>query len=484
MKVKKSRAEILQLCYLKILISSIRFFQYCLSSYSLHLSLLSGSSRLHIPPGLIPQPENRRYFMFNADQFRDHLSALTINSRVIIEELTIAAEKNPDNADEIAKLVMERVRRCLPKHKIFAFYLLDSICKNVGNPYNVIFSSHLYSLFTDTYLVVTDTPTRQDLINLFKTWPRAKTSAGIELFPATVLKKIELFIINATSIGSNQNATKISPDMLLREANYLLQYVITMDKDLELLSKRSRQDADFVAECHRIRHKLIAEINAISESIMASSKPQFDAHLTKYHESLQLIRKQLDDQSFRQQQRIKQASPEETGPRELKPPDFSMFISMTAGPEADSQFKGMLEGWGRVIVQNRNANETEKERGIDSIANQPVQFSQPPLPAEKLSNQTNEPNSEPNSERPNSEDTLSSSLGLTFSSASFMNSLLPETTYKLVENEKENENETGQKESVEPTFKSGMKRKTAGEVSEPKRVRFSDDVESIEPEEQ
>ena len=425
--------------------------------------------------------------MFNADQFQDHLSALTINSRVIIEELTIAAEKNPDNADEIAKLVMERVRRCLPKHKIFAFYLLDSICKNVGNPYNVIFSSHLYSLFTDTYLVVTDTPTRQDLINLFKTWPRAKTSAGIELFPATVLKKIELFIINATSIGNNQSATKISPDMLLREANYLLQYVITMDRDLELLSKRSRQDADFVAECHRIRHKLIAEINVISESIMASSKPQFDAHLTKYHESLQLVRKQLDDQSFRQQQRIKQTPPEEAGPRELKPPDFSMFISMTAGPEADSQFKGMLEGWGKVIVRNRDAVQMrgngEKDSGIDKfVANQPEPFSQPQnIPAEKSSSQT-----EPTSDEPNSEDTLSSSLGLTFSSASFMNSLLPETTYKLVENEKENENENEQNnraDPVEPTLKKKKKKKTIGEVSEPKRVRFSDDVESIEAEE-
>lgn len=429
--------------------------------------------------------------MFNADQFRDHLSALTINSRVIIEELTIAAEKNPDNADEIAKLVMERVRRCLPKHKIFAFYLLDSICKNVGNPYNVIFSSHLYSLFTDTYLVVTDTPTRQDLINLFKTWPRAKTSAGIELFPATVLKKIELFIINATSIGSNQNATKISPDMLLREANYLLQYVITMDRDLELLGKRSRQDADFVAECHRIRHKLIAEINAISEAVMASSKPQFDAHLAKYHESLQLVRKQLDDQSFRQQQRIKQTPPEETGPRELKPPDFSMFISMTAGPEADSQFKGMLEGWGRVIVRNRDAKEVQMrgngEKGKALEASEPEPFSQPQsIPAEDPPNQAEEPNSD----EANSEDTLSSSLGLTFSSASFMNSLLPETTYKLVENENEQssraelvEPKNNRAEPVEPTFKSGLKRKTVGEVSEPKRVRFSDDVQRIEPEE-
>lgn len=417
--------------------------------------------------------------MFNSDRFRDHLSALTINSRVIIEELTIEAEKHPDSADEISRLVTERVRKCLPKHKIFAFYLLDSICKNVGNPYNVIFSSHLYSLFTDTYLVVTDTPTRQDLINLFKTWPRAKTSAGLELFPATVLKKIELFIINATSIGGAQAQLKISPDMLLREGNYLLQYVITMDRDLELLGKRTQQDAAFVTQCHRIRHKLIAEINTISEAVMGSSKALFDANLAKYHESLLAARKQLDDQAFQQQQRMKLVPPEETGPRELKPPDFSIFVSMTAGPEADVDFRGMLEGWGRIPVQSEKETKKAEAVKVAEVAS-PVPTTAEPASTPELDNSADSGTvSEP------AEEPLSSSLGLTFSSASFMNILLPETTYKLVETENmDTEAETTVDDVPELPRNGGLKRQFQSNSSEPKRVRFSDDVQHIEPEEE
>lgn len=430
--------------------------------------------------------------MFSADRFRDNLSALTINSRVIIEELTITAERNPDHADEIVLLVLDRLRKCLPKHKIFAFYLIDSICKNVGNPYNVMFSGHLYSLFTDTYLVVTDTPTRQDLINLFKTWPRARTSAGAELFPASVLKKIELFVIDATSIGANVSG-RIVPEMLLREANYLLQYVITMDRDLELLGQRLSQDAEFVTGCHRVRHKLIAEINAISEAVMASSKSVFESRLRTYHESLQQIRKLLDSQAHLQQQQMKK-TPVDNGPKELKPPDFSMFILMTAGPEADTVFRGMLEGWGRVAHGRTGESGKEgKDKKSEAAARSETGVMQSVVRDLGFATNT-EDRKEADDKRDDdgqkddeaaSPDTLSSSLGLTFSSASFMSSFLETPTYKLVESETTKEEKSDQMETDSQPggpAKSGLKRKGTGDGGVAKKVRFSDDVERIEPE--
>lgn len=298
---------------------------------------------------------------FSAEYFQHLLNSLTLNSRALIVELTGLADKHLDSADVIVQLVEDRILKILPKYKLHTFYLMDSIVKSVGNPYNVLFAKNLYKIFTETYLVVTDTVTRQNLINLFKTWLTGKTNAGLDLFPHAVVRKIEQFVIKATSLGNMPNETvRITRDTLLREGNYLLQYIIAMDEDLDRFIAKNllSDDNEEVKQYHRVRNNLVMEVNTISEAAMMENKLDFDAKKDAYATQLQIIRRTLDDQSFQQLALLrgikeKQDAADKKHERELKievnstPRGFDITMMLS---EKDALFDTYVEEWGKPIV--------------------------------------------------------------------------------------------------------------------------------------
>ncbi|OBA22896.1 hypothetical protein METBIDRAFT_85264 [Metschnikowia bicuspidata var. bicuspidata NRRL YB-4993] len=238
---------------------------------------------------------------FSAEYFQHLLSSLTLNSRALIAELTSLAERFVDNAQEIVELIDERIMKILPKYKLCSFYLMDSIIKNIGNPYNLLFATNLFKNFTESYLIIDDTPTRQNLINLFKTWVTGKTSAGLDIFPKETLLKVEKFIIQATSLTSSvqHESTRITRDMVLREGNYLLQYVISLDDEFEKAidcTKKHEKNYEILRNCRLARNNLILEINLISECTMLESRDEFDRKKDHYVQRLREIRKVFDDQ--------------------------------------------------------------------------------------------------------------------------------------------------------------------------------------------
>lgn len=223
---------------------------------------------------------------FSPEHYQQQLSQLTINSRALITELTTLAESHVEHSTEISEMVENRIKRALPQHKLYSVYLLDSICKNIGNPYNVIFGSKLFRIFTETYSIVTDTPTRQHLIDLFKTWVGGKTTAGGELFPLAVLQRIEKFIIQATLLGETNN-----PDVLLKEGRALLHAIIQLD------------DKDDLVEVQRNRGILVAKINDISDCIVAEMR---EGAVEKRHaRELADIRRDVFEQQARLGERVR-----------------------------------------------------------------------------------------------------------------------------------------------------------------------------------
>lgn len=269
---------------------------------------------------------------FNSDHYQDLLTHLTTSSRDLILELTTIAQHNIPHSATIAELIEQRIQKCLPRYKLHAFYLMDSIVKNIGNPYNLLFSNNLYKLFTETYLLVTDTLTRQYLIDLFKTWLKGLSSSGLEIFNPELLNKIEQFIIKATSLNSplanginpyNANEANdsggpvvpgekgfstrhppsvnfpipnnINPEHFHRECNYLLQYIIQINKDLE-----PYEGSKFYKNTNRIRNELINKINEIDEGILRDSRTDFRIKVQYYHETLKVVRSTLDEQHFKQ----------------------------------------------------------------------------------------------------------------------------------------------------------------------------------------
>ncbi|KAG7663939.1 PCF11 [[Candida] subhashii] len=281
---------------------------------------------------------------FDPDNYRNLLNSLTVNSRTIINELTSIAEQHIEHATEISELIETRIRKCVPKQKLFSIYLMDSICKNIGNPYNVIFGNGLYKLFVETYTLVTDTPTRQSLINLFRTWTQNKNSIGGEVFPKSVLAKIEKFIIQATSIsasnpipnnnnnGNNNNintipVSKLTPEMLIKEGKSLLKYVISLDKALDQFGEYKQcldsKDKKFIHDMEIKRNLLVSIINETVDSIyvdiqgnntsgeikslggFSNVNNKFESKVGTYQSDLQYVRAQLDEHVYQQDQYFK-----------------------------------------------------------------------------------------------------------------------------------------------------------------------------------
>ncbi|CAK7894128.1 hypothetical protein CAAN1_09S03862 [[Candida] anglica] len=330
---------------------------------------------------------------FDAEYYQYLLTSLTLNSRALITDLTTAAERHPDHAEEIVNLIDERIKKCLPQHKLFSIYLLDSICKNIGNPYNLIFGSRLYKIFTESYLLVTDTPTRQDLINLFKTWAGARTSSGLELFPRDVIARIEQFIIKATSIGQQQapipptrsqnldslGTQRVStpqqqstpvhpPDVLLREANLLLQIIIGLTAEIDKveLDPNSSNDTQIIS-MDLGRNNMISRINHISDSILSGSKASYEVNSDPFYQDLMRFRRQLEDERKIQEQLLQQVKNvpssdtlshkklQQSSPNvKIDPvPNTKFFSNWTLEITEDKELLNSVENWGKHIKESQ-----------------------------------------------------------------------------------------------------------------------------------
>lgn len=157
--------------------------------------------------------------------FTSILEELTLNSRPIITTLTKIAEENIPCAQYFVDSLEAKIEKCPPKQKLYAFYALDSICKNAGSPYTIYFSRNLFNLYKRTYLLV-DNTTRTKLINMFKTWmvPNETTGGYSPLFERSSLEKIEQFLIKASALHQ-KNFQSMLPTptvpLLMREIDKL-----------------------------------------------------------------------------------------------------------------------------------------------------------------------------------------------------------------------------------------------------------------------
>ncbi|KAK9320952.1 hypothetical protein V1517DRAFT_327848 [Lipomyces orientalis] len=126
------------------------------------------------------------------------LDDLTFNSRPIITNLTIIAQENIQAAEVITRAIEEHISKCAPSSKLPALYLLDSICKNVGSPYTLLFGRNLYRTFTDAYTLVND-GIRRKMHELFQTWKQPSMTTGQSLFNQEPLRRIENYLMKAQS---------------------------------------------------------------------------------------------------------------------------------------------------------------------------------------------------------------------------------------------------------------------------------------------
>jgi pre-mRNA cleavage complex 2 protein Pcf11 len=106
-----------------------------------------------------------------------------------------------------------------PVKKLPAFYVLDSIVKNVGTPYTLFFGRNLYSTFMESYALV-DNNTRRKMEEMLKTW-KEPVPGSIDtrpVFPIEVTRPIETALIKArtAALQSQQEYARSQPQALGR----------------------------------------------------------------------------------------------------------------------------------------------------------------------------------------------------------------------------------------------------------------------------
>ncbi|KAI9811022.1 MAG: Phosphate metabolism transcription protein [Thelocarpon impressellum] len=133
-----------------------------------------------------------------AEDYKNSLEDLTLNSKYEISNLTVIAKENVDHALAIARVLENHIRTAPPNRKLPALYVLDSVVKNVGTPYTLFFGRNLYQTFMNAYTLV-DGPVRKKLEEMLKTWkePVPGSLDSRPVFPVDVTRTIENALIKA-----------------------------------------------------------------------------------------------------------------------------------------------------------------------------------------------------------------------------------------------------------------------------------------------
>lgn len=176
-----------------------------------------------------------------AEDYRKALEDLTMNSRYEISNLTVIAKENTEHALAISDALKNHIKtvgrfslchtlfifpeldilleqisflvrtmfqflgdylltplQTAPAKKLPAFYVLDSVVKNVGTPYTLFFGRNLYSTFMEAYALV-DSNVRRKMEEMLRTW-KEPVPGSIDtrpVFPVEVTRPIETALIRA-----------------------------------------------------------------------------------------------------------------------------------------------------------------------------------------------------------------------------------------------------------------------------------------------
>nr|XP_026498240.1 pre-mRNA cleavage complex 2 protein Pcf11-like [Vanessa tameamea] len=118
-----------------------------------------------------------------AEEYASSLADLTVNSKPLINMLTILAEENIEHAGVIVETVEKHLEKVPPDIKLPVLYLVDSIIKNVGGAYTQKFSQIIVNIFTKTFKQV-DEKVRSQMFKLRETWH--------EVFPSMKLYQLDV----------------------------------------------------------------------------------------------------------------------------------------------------------------------------------------------------------------------------------------------------------------------------------------------------
>uniref|UniRef100_A0A182QI56 CID domain-containing protein n=1 Tax=Anopheles farauti TaxID=69004 RepID=A0A182QI56_9DIPT len=102
-------------------------------------------------------------------EYLSSLADLNVNSKPLINMLTILAEENLEYAPIIVPLLEKHLAKVAPDVKLPILYLVDSIIKNVGKKYLELFSEVIVNMFCGVFQSVNE-KIREKMFSLRQTW--------------------------------------------------------------------------------------------------------------------------------------------------------------------------------------------------------------------------------------------------------------------------------------------------------------------------
>ncbi|GAB0098150.1 hypothetical protein DMENIID0001_138570 [Sergentomyia squamirostris] len=196
------------------------------------------------------------------EEYLSSLADLNVNSKPLINMLTIIAEENIEHAAVIVRAVKQHLDQVNPDVKLPVLYLIDSIVKNVGGNYVDLFENHIVKMFCGVFEKVNE-KVREKMFALRQTWNEVFKQEKLHTLDKSVKCMDENWPITAKQ-PKTPSTIHVNPDFLKNRAGAMGDPKLTemqaqlRDKKRELLELE--------------KHKIELELAAMKQRIEEDEK--------------------------------------------------------------------------------------------------------------------------------------------------------------------------------------------------------------------
>lgn len=154
-------------------------------------------------------------------------------------------------------------------YKLPTFHLLDSISKNIGHPYTVIFGRWIQTTFTHVYRL-TDGVTRTKLGDMLKTWRSYPPPYGSELFGQQVQKNLEMNIFGPPAVSTASIVQARRPNGHGQERAPTPNTVQPLSNHMSQQSYVAQRIRDLLSDSDHLAPQDVSVLNQVSASLPAA----------------------------------------------------------------------------------------------------------------------------------------------------------------------------------------------------------------------
>ncbi|XP_026284259.1 uncharacterized protein LOC113210459 isoform X1 [Frankliniella occidentalis] len=181
--------------------------------------------------------------------FADSLADLTVNSKPLINFLTMVAKNNVDHAEVIVDAVDSHLEKAPIIVKLPILYLIDSIVKNVATKYIDLFSSIIREKFPKIYEEADETM-RQSMFKLRQTWDGIFSCKELCDIDVEIHSFDSAWLLKGESLDAFKNKTckiLLNPSFLSMESEEAKVHSEVDEADMlreQLLLQKQRRDLE------------------------------------------------------------------------------------------------------------------------------------------------------------------------------------------------------------------------------------------------